>query len=208
MESGLLFPIHDDYSQKIRGESTKNLRLNQLNVDSHVSIPLSSNRISHLVSKTALHGIRALCALAKLPEGERAGAAFIADAIGAPPNYLGKLLQTLSREGLVESKKGLGGGFRLAQPAEAITLMDIVDPIDQVARWSECLLGMSECSPENGCVVHDRWGPLRDGYLALLHGTSIADMVGTGADFSGDFLKNSAARRSSKAGGLGESKAS
>ncbi len=149
-----------------------------------------------MVSKTALHAIRALCALAKLPEGERAGAAFIADSIGAPPNYLGKLLQTLSREGLVESKKGLGGGFNLAQPPEAITLMDVVDPIDQVARWSECLLGMAECSPENGCVVHDRWGPLRDGYLALLQEISIADLVGTGADLSGDFLKKSAAKRS------------
>jgi len=161
-----------------------------------------------LVSKTALYAIRALCALAKLPGGERAGAASIADAIGAPPNYLGKLLQTLSRRGLVESKKGLNGGFRLAKTPESITLKDVVDPIDQVGRWSECLLGMNECSPENGCVVHDRWGPLRDGYLALLEETSIADMVGTGADLSGDFLESAAARRSSKAGGRGESKAS
>jgi Rrf2 family iron-sulfur cluster assembly transcriptional regulator len=169
-----------------------------------------------LVSKTALHAIRALCALAKLPEGERAGAAFIADAIGAPPNYLGKLLQNLSRQGLVESKKGLNGGFRLARPPESITLKDVVDPIDQVGRWSECLLGMSECSPESGCVVHDRWGPLRDGYLALLQEISIADLVGTGVDLSGDFLESAVARRSSnsggsersKAGGRGESKAS
>jgi Rrf2 family protein len=159
-----------------------------------------------LVSKTALHAIRALCALAKLPGGERAGAASIAEAIGAPPNYLGKLLQILSRQGLVESKKGLNGGFCLARSAEVITLMDIVDPLDQVGRWSECLLGMSECSPENGCVVHDRWGPLRDGYLALLEDTSIADLVGTGADLSGDFLEGAAARRSSKVVGRGESK--
>jgi len=161
-----------------------------------------------LVSKTALHAIRALCALAKLSGGERAGAAFVAEAIGAPPNYLGKLLQTMSRQGLVESKKGLNGGFRLARPAEVITLLDIVDPIDQVGRWSECLLGMTECSPEAGCVVHDRWGPLRDGYLALLQEISIADLVGTGADLSGDFLEGAAARRSSKGKGTEESKAS
>jgi len=161
-----------------------------------------------LVSKTALHAIRALCALAKLPEGERAGAAFIADSIGAPPNYLGKLLQTLSREGLVESKKGLGGGFSLAQPPEGIKLIDVVDPIDQVARWSECLLGMGECSPDAECVVHDRWGPLRDGYLALLQEISIADLVGTGADLSGDFLEKNAANRSRSDESAEEEKAS
>jgi Rrf2 family protein len=145
-----------------------------------------------VVSKTALHAIRALCALAKLADGERAGAASIAEAIGAPPNYLGKLLQNLSRQGLVESQKGLGGGFRLARPAESITLTDVVDPIDQVDRWSECLLGLKQCSNEDACVVHDRWGPLRDEYLALLRETSIADLVGTGADLSGDFFERSA----------------
>ena len=148
-----------------------------------------------MVSKTALHAIRALCALAKLPEGERAGAASIAKAIDAPPNYLGKLLQGLSREGLVESKKGLNGGFRLTKPAESITLMAVVDPIDQIERWSECLLGMSKCSNENGCVVHKRWGPLRDEYLALLQEITIAELVGTGADLSGDFLGRGAAER-------------
>jgi Rrf2 family iron-sulfur cluster assembly transcriptional regulator len=148
-----------------------------------------------LVSKTALHAIRALCALAKLPGGERAGAASVAEAIGAPPNYLGKLLQGLSREGLVESKKGLNGGFCLAKPAEAITLSAVVDPIDQIGRWSECLLGMNDCSNENGCVVHHRWGPLRDAYLALLDEVTISDLVGTGADLSGDFLEKGAAER-------------
>jgi Rrf2 family protein len=126
-----------------------------------------------LVSKTALHAIRALCALAKLPKGKRAGAAFIAEAIGAPPNYLGKLLQGLSRQGLVESKKGLNGGFCLAVTPESITLKDVVDPIDQTDRWSECLLGMNH----------------------LLQEVSISDLVGTGADLSGDFLEENAGRR-------------
>jgi Rrf2 family iron-sulfur cluster assembly transcriptional regulator len=148
-----------------------------------------------VVSKTALHAIRALCALAKLPEGERAGAASIAEVIGAPPNYLGKLLQGLSREGLVESKKGLNGGFRLKKPAKSIPLSAIVDPIDQIGRWSECLLGMSKCSNETPCAVHQRWGPLRDAYLALLNEVSIADLVGTDTDLSGDFLERGAAVR-------------
>jgi DNA-binding IscR family transcriptional regulator len=68
-----------------------------------------------MLSKTGLHAVRALVALARLPEGCYAGAARIAQDIGAPQNYLSKLLKALAEEGLVESQKGLGrrrGGSR------------------------------------------------------------------------------------------------
>ena len=70
-----------------------------------------------MLSKTGLHAVRAIVALARLPGGAYAGAGRIAQEISAPQNYLGKLLQSLADEGLVESQKGLGGGFRLARSA-------------------------------------------------------------------------------------------
>jgi Rrf2 family iron-sulfur cluster assembly transcriptional regulator len=130
-----------------------------------------------VISKTGLHAIHAMCALAKLPEGEWAGTPSIAEEIGAPRNYLGKLLQTLARQGLVESQKGVRGGFRLALPPASIALIDVVEKIDQVERWSECFLGLPQCSSENPCALHEKWGGLRDGYLALLRDTSIADLL-------------------------------
>jgi len=130
-----------------------------------------------VISKTGLHAIHAMCALAKLPDGEWVGTPLIAEEIGAPRNYLGKLLQTLARQGLVESQKGLGGGFRLAIQPGSITLMDVVERIDQVERWSECLLGLPKCSGKNPCALHEKWGALRDGYLSLLRNTSIADLL-------------------------------
>ena len=80
-----------------------------------------------MISKTGLHAIHAMCALAKLPDGQWAGTPSIAEDIGAPRNYLGKLLQTLARQGLVVSQTGLGGGFRLALPAKSIALIDVVE---------------------------------------------------------------------------------
>ncbi len=118
-----------------------------------------------------------MCALAKLPEGELAGTPSIAEDIGAPRNYLGKLLQTLARGGLVHSQKGMGGGFRLAMSPDKISLMDVVEKIDQVERWSECFLGLPQCSGDNPCALHGKWGKLRDGYLSLLRDTSIADLL-------------------------------
>jgi Rrf2 family protein len=133
-----------------------------------------------VITKTAMHAVRALVALARLPEGGHAGAGKIAQEIGAPRNYLGKLLQTLAHEGLVQSQRGLGGGFRLARPAERITLLDVVEPIENVSRWSGCMIGRSVCSEESPCAIHDHWKKVRSAYLQLLQQTTIADLVARG----------------------------
>src|SRR5262245_27093255 len=133
-----------------------------------------------VLSKTGLHAVRAMVALARLPEGAYAGAVRVAREIGAPPNYLGKLLKALAEEGLVESQKGLGGGFRLRRDPKAISLLDIVEPIEHVSRWSGCLLGWPECSEADPCAVHHRWKAVRTAYLHLLERTTIAELVAKG----------------------------
>lgn len=115
--------------------------------------------------------------LALLSNGAFAGASRLAEAIDAPQNYLGKLLQTLSRAGLLTSRKGVGGGFRLARDPEKITLRDILEPIEHLERWEECFLGLPDCSDEDPCAVHDRWGELRDRYLEFLTETTLAGVV-------------------------------
>ncbi len=130
-----------------------------------------------MLPKTAVHAVRALAALAALPPAAYAGAAEIAEQIGAPRNYLGKLLKTLADAGLVESQKGKGGGFRLARPPRQISILDLVEPIDRVSRWSGCFLGGSRCSDNAPCAVHERWGKVRDLYLRFLRSTTLADLV-------------------------------
>lgn len=138
-----------------------------------------------MLSKTGLHAVRALVALARLPEGTYAGAASIARDIGAPQNYLGKLLKGLAKEGLVESQKGLGGGFRLARLPEEIVLFDVVDSFEHVGRWSGCILGLPTCSDSAPCAVHDRWKEVRAAYLQMLQETTIAELVARGKAMPG-----------------------
>jgi len=130
-----------------------------------------------MLSKTALHALRATTVLAELPENSYAGAGDIAETIDAPRNYLGKLLQALAEAGIVESQKGKGGGFRLARPAARISVYDVVEPIDHVSRWQGCFMGRSKCSSENSCAVHQRWQAVRDPYLAFLRGTTLAELA-------------------------------
>jgi Rrf2 family protein len=133
-----------------------------------------------VLSKTGLHAVRAMVALARLPEGTYAGAANIAREIGAPQNYLGKLLKALAEEGLVESQKGLGGGFRLLRSPKDISLFDVVEPIEHISRWTGCILGQPECSEVEPCAIHNRWKTVRNAYLQMLERTTIAELVAKG----------------------------
>lgn len=128
-----------------------------------------------MLSKTALSAVKALAVLAELPRGEYEGAASVAERIGAPQNYLAKQLKALARIGLLQSQKGLGGGFRLGRPAEQITLFDVVEPIDQVSKWEGCFLG-GRCHGSTPCSVHTRWNAVREAYLGFLTSTSIKEL--------------------------------
>jgi Rrf2 family protein len=130
-----------------------------------------------MLTKSGIHSVRALIVLAELPEGQYRGATSIAEQNNAPSNYLGKLLQQLARSGLVHSQKGLGGGFRLARDPHEITLYDIVDAIEDIGRWQGCILGKPNCSDDNPCSVHSRWGPVRDEFMRVLKNTTIADLT-------------------------------
>jgi Rrf2 family protein len=130
-----------------------------------------------MITKTGVHALSALAALAGLPCGAFQGAGELAEQIGAPRNYLGKLLQSLAQAGLLESQKGKGGGFRLARSPETISLYDVIEPIEHVSRWNGCFLGRPRCSDEAPCPVHKRWGKLRDAYLRFLRETTVADLT-------------------------------
>jgi Rrf2 family iron-sulfur cluster assembly transcriptional regulator len=106
----------------------------------------------------------------------------LAERTGVPASYLTKVLLVLNRAGLVEATRGTGGGYRLSKSAAEITLWEIVDPVDNVGRLDDCIMGMKECSEQNPCAMHDWWKRVRDDYLATLRQTTLAEVTGgTGA---------------------------
>ncbi|GAB4290890.1 MAG: Rrf2 family transcriptional regulator [Myxococcota bacterium] len=133
-----------------------------------------------MVTKTAIHAIKALSELAAQSNGEYLGASAIAERIGAPQNYLGKLLQLLSKEGLVTAQKGYNGGFKLARPPENISLFDIVEPIENVSRVQNCFLSGNGCSEDQPCALHFGWSKVRESLLQFLTGTTLKDVMKSG----------------------------
>jgi Rrf2 family transcriptional regulator, iron-sulfur cluster assembly transcription factor len=134
-----------------------------------------------MISRTGTHATLALAFLARLKPGEYTGAAQIATEVGAPRNYLGKLLKLLAEQGLVESQKGHGGGFRLAKAGSKITLYDILEPVDRVSKWNGCFMGQTRCNEKSPCNLHQRWSKVRTDYLRFLKTTTITEVANGGA---------------------------
>lgn len=78
----------------------------------------------------------------------------IAEDRGIPAPYLAKIIHQLARAGLVRTQRGVGGGVRLARPAEEITLYDLCVALSDPAIQTRCMLGIEECSEARSCPAH------------------------------------------------------
>jgi Rrf2 family protein len=130
-----------------------------------------------IYSKPCEYAIRALAYLATTPGRAVAGAREIARAENIPAPILGKVLQELVRKGLLESRRGPGGGFRLARRPELITLRDVVAAVDGLDQFLECAVGLERCADDSPCPLHDTWKGLRTQLQSYLEATSLATMA-------------------------------
>jgi len=91
--------------------------------------------------------------------------------------YLAKLLQELSRHGIVSSTRGPKGGFYLSNENRKRTLMDIVKVIDGEKRVNSCVMGIRNCDMNNPCVLHKLVGSNKSKFIKVLEKTTILDLV-------------------------------
>ncbi len=130
-----------------------------------------------MFSQTAEYAIRALIELAKLPEGQTMLARDLASTSGVPTHYLSKILQSLARVGVLESFKGIKGGFRLATPASEVTVFMVVQQLDNLRKLEQCMLGQAVCEDDRACPMHEFWSSQRARYFDMLHETSLRDLA-------------------------------
>ena len=105
-----------------------------------------------MISQTTEYALRAVVWLARSPV-EQQGTKTISDAIQVPRGYLSKVLQKLTRAGLVTSSPGRSGGFRLARPPADIRVLEVVNAVDPLQRIQSCPLGL-ESHGSNLCALH------------------------------------------------------
>jgi Rrf2 family transcriptional regulator, iron-sulfur cluster assembly transcription factor len=130
-----------------------------------------------MISRSATYALRALTFMAAREPDEWSLNREIAAELTLPPQFLTKILRVLAAEGVLMSQRGRSGGFRLARPADQITLLDVVEPFDRLSDRRTCLLGQTTCSDENACPLHDQWRTISDSLCHVLRGWTLVDLT-------------------------------
>ena len=94
-------------------------------------------------------------------------------------NHLAKVHQRLTHAGITAAVRGPSGGFRLAKPASAIRLIEIVEAVDGPLEPSQCLLGRPTCLRAN-CLLGGLSDSINAQVLDFLNSTTVADLGAAG----------------------------
>lgn len=94
-----------------------------------------------MLSLTIEYALRAMTHLAGLDPEAAQNSEAIASETQVPKGYLSKLLRDLVLAKLILGKRGPNGGFVLAKPAAEITVLDVVNAVDPIERFTHCPLG-------------------------------------------------------------------
>lgn len=130
-----------------------------------------------LFSKSCEYAIQALLYLAhREHEGQPVLLRDISDSLRIPHHFLNKVLQQLTREGILVSLRGVSGGFSFGRLGSEITLGDVVKAIDGEQFLNECVLGFPGCADDNPCPVHDQWKRAKKILLKMVGTKSIAEL--------------------------------
>lgn len=113
------------------------------------------------LSRPAEYALRASTYLARQTPGERITSSKLAKAVDIPAAFLSKIMRRLAAHGIVDSKKGHHGGFKLARPAAEIRFLDILRAVEFGPIKDHCLFGLGNCDENNPCPLHAEWEILK-----------------------------------------------
>ena len=130
-----------------------------------------------LITRESDYGIAALVALARR-KGRTASAAELSKELRIPGPFLRRILQRLGRQGIICSRKGIGGGFALARDSKDILVGDIMAILQGPVRLSDCDLRESICAMRSRCVLRRELKKIEGRLVSELMRISIALLAG------------------------------
>ncbi len=129
------------------------------------------------MTKQADYGIVLMAHMASLPD-RLFSAARIAHEAQLPPPTVSKILKILARDGLLDSHRGVKGGYILARAAEEISVADIISALDGPIGITECICDTpGECWHESICPVRDNWQRINQAIRQALEAITLAEMT-------------------------------
>jgi Rrf2 family protein len=142
-----------------------------------------------MLSNTCKYAIRSVIYLAVHGNAnKKIGIKTISQELNIPSPFLGKILQQLSKNKLLNSTKGPNGGFCLGRNPDEINLLEIIRVVDGLDFFDTCIIGMKICSGDDKnkkkCPFHDKLDPIREELYCQFQSLSIGSFKNGLADIN------------------------
>jgi Rrf2 family protein len=129
------------------------------------------------LTKKADYGLMALKYLAERPAVAALSTKEVADAYGIPVQLLAKILQQLTRSGLLRSHAGMNGGYALARDARQISAFEVILAIDGPFFITSCAKGKKGCGLTANCTIKEPLARVNETIASVLKSISIEDLA-------------------------------
>jgi Rrf2 family protein len=129
------------------------------------------------LTRAADYAVRVMIHLTGQPIHTRASRADLAEAADCPEQFLSKVLQSLTRAGLVVSHRGNTGGFELPISTHEVTVLEVVEAIEGPVRLNLCLQGDQACDRQGWCPAHPVWADAQRAMTEVLQRATIQDLA-------------------------------
>jgi Rrf2 family iron-sulfur cluster assembly transcriptional regulator len=128
------------------------------------------------------YAVQAMADIAAAGVGTLVSLPDVAERQGISAGYLEQLFAKLRRAGLVDSVRGVAGGYRLARRAGAIRVAEIVEAVDEEIQTMACGGGPVGCqgAASGGgarCLTHDLWEELGRQIDLFLNAVTLEDVI-------------------------------
>jgi Rrf2 family protein len=130
------------------------------------------------LTRAADYAVRVMIHMAGPPRNERFSLPELASETDAPESFLSKVLQALSRAGLISSRRGQSGGFQISQLGRAASMLQVIETIDGPICLNVCLVTGRSCHRKTHCPAHPVWAEAQMAMLQVLAKARIADLAG------------------------------
>lgn len=129
------------------------------------------------ITRAADYAVRVMVHLAGLPAGSCVARPDLTRATATPDSFLAKVLQQLVQAGMITSRRGSGGGFRLAVSPDSVSLLDIIEAIEGPTQLNSCLEPGASCERKSWCAAHAVWVEAQTALQTVLRSASIAELA-------------------------------
>jgi len=130
------------------------------------------------ITKQTDYGIMLMAHLAGLPSGDVLSARQAADWSGLPLPTVSKILKALTKGQVVESHRGVGGGYRLAHPAQETTVAGVIRALEGPISMVECGSQPGQCDHEHSCPARVNWTRINCEIERALERIPVSEMIG------------------------------